>query len=92
MDLGPFFLVFSSLQLVVAGYLVVAVASWRGARFRPAPGHPFALVPTVAVALAVGATIAAMAALGDVEFSRWAGTGGLMLAALASVLVLLRQP
>jgi hypothetical protein len=36
------------------------------------------------------AAVAAMVAIGDVEFSRWAGTGGLMLAALASLFVLLR--
>lgn len=91
MDLAPFWLVFSAVQLAGAGYVLAAVVSWRGQRFRPAPGHPFAIVPTVAIAVVVVATVAAMVAVGDVEFSRWAGTGGLMLATLASLFVLLRQ-
>jgi hypothetical protein len=89
-DLGAFWLVFSAVQLAGAGYVLAAVVSWRGARFRPAPGHPFAPLPTALLAVAWVAAVAAMVAIGDVEFSRWAGTGGLMLAALASLFVLLR--
>lgn len=91
MGLGDFWLVLSTVQLVVAGYVLAAVLSWRGARFRPAPGHPFAPLPTVLVAVAVGAVVFALVAVGDVEFARWVGTGGLMVAAIASMVVLLRQ-
>ena len=90
MDLGPFWLVFSILQLAGAGYVLAAVLSWRGARFRPAPGHPFAVVPTALIAVAWLVAVVAMVAVGDVEFSRWAGTGGLMVATLGSLFVLLR--
>lgn len=90
MGLGDFWLVFSGVQLVVAGYLLAAVVSWRGARFRPAPGHPFALVPSLAIGVAVLATVVALVAVGDVEFARWAGTGGLMIVAIASLVVLSR--
>jgi hypothetical protein len=92
MGLGDFWLVLSTVQLVVAGYVLAAVLSWRGARFRPAPGHPFAPVPTALVAVAVGAVVVALVAVGDVEFARWVGTGGLMIVAIASLFVLLRQP
>jgi hypothetical protein len=92
MGLGDFWLVLSTVQLVVAGYVLAAVLSWRGARFRPAPGHPFAPVPTALVAVAVGAVVVALVAVGDVEFARWMGTGGLMIVAIASLFVLLRQP
>jgi hypothetical protein len=92
MGLGDFWLVLSTVQLVVAGYVLAAVLSWRGARFRPAPGHPFAPVPTALVAVAVGAVVIALVVVGDVEFARWVGTGGLMIVAIASLFVLLRQP
>lgn len=90
MDLGPFWLVFSAVQFAGAGYVLAAVLSWRGARFRPAPGHPFRVLPTALIAVACLAAVVAMVSVGDVEFSRWAGTGGLMLASLASLFVLLR--
>jgi len=89
-DLSTFWLVFSAVQLAAAGYVLAAVMSWRGARFRPAPGHPLRAVPTALVATAWLAAVAAMVAVGDVEFSRWAGTGGLMLATLVSLFVLVR--
>ncbi|MDF1521373.1 MAG: hypothetical protein P1P87_00960 [Trueperaceae bacterium] len=85
-----FWLVFSVLQLAGAGYVLAAVLSWRGARFRPSREHPFAVLPTALIALAWIAAVVAMVAVGDVEFSRWAGTGGLMLATLGSLFVLLR--
>ena len=91
MVLSAFWLVFSAVQLGGAGYVLAAVVSWRGARFRPAPDHPFALLPTALLAAVWVAVVAAMVAVGDVEFSRWAGTGGLMLATVASLFVLLRQ-
>lgn len=90
MGLGGFWLVFSSVQLAVAGYVLAAVVSWRGARFRPAPGHPFAPLPTVAIAGVVAAAVLALVTVGDVEFARWVGTAGLMVAAIASLFVLRR--
>ena len=91
MGLGDFWLVFSTVQLAAAGYVLAAVLSWRGARFRPARGHPFAVVPTAWVAGAVVFVVVALVAVGDVEFARWVGTGGLMVAAAASLFVLLRE-
>lgn len=91
MDSYPFWLVFSAVQLAVAGYLLAAVLSWRGARFRPAPGHPFARVPTALLAVVWVAVVAGMVAVGDGDLARWLGTGGLMVAALALLVVLLRE-
>lgn len=91
MDSGPLWLVFSAVQLAVASYLLAAVASWRGARFRPAPGHPIKVVPTALLAAAWVAVVAAMVAVGDGDFSRWVGTGGLMLAAFVLLFVLFRE-
>ena len=90
MGLGAFWLVFSTVQLMVAGYLLAAVVSWRGARFRPAPGHPFALVPSLAIGVAVLAAVVALVAVNDVEFARWVGTGGTMFVAIAVLIVLSR--
>ena len=90
MDLTPFWLVFSAVQLAGAGYLMVAVLSWRGARFRPAPGHPVKVLPTALLAVVWLVVVAAMVAVRDVEFARWVGTGGLMLAALMFVFVVPR--
>lgn len=70
--------------------MLAAAPSWHGARFRPAPGHPFAVAPTALIAVASGAAIVAIVAVGDTEFARWVGTGGLLLATLASLFVLLR--
>ena len=91
MDSGPFWLVFSTVQLAAAGYLLAALLSWRGARFVPAPGHPFKVVPTALLGVVWLAVVAAMLAVGDGDLARWLGTGGLMLAALALLFVLLRQ-
>ena len=90
MDLTPFWLVFSAVQLAGAGYLMAAVLSWRGARFKPAPGHPLKALPTALLVVAWFAVVGAMVAVADVELARWLGTGGLMLAALMFVLVLPR--
>ncbi len=91
MDSGPIWLVFAAVQLAVAGYLLAAVGSWRGARFRPAPGHPIKVVPTALLGVAWVAVVAVMVAVGDGDFSRWVGTGGLMLAAFVLLFVLLRE-
>ena len=91
MDSGPIWFVVSTVQLAVAAYLLAAVLSWRGARFRPAPGHPFEVLPTALLAIGWIAVVAAMAAIGDGDFSRWVGTGGMMLAAFVLMYVLLRQ-
>jgi hypothetical protein len=85
-----FWVAFSTLQLAAAGYLLAAVVSWRGVRFRPAPGHPFATLPTALIALAWVASVVLMLLVRDGEFARWVGTGGSMVVALASVFVLLR--
>lgn len=89
-SLGAFWYYFTALQLGVAGYLLAAVVSWRGARFRPAPGHPFKVVPTALLAVAWVAAVVAIVVVRDVEFARWVGTAGLMLVAFASLFVLLR--
>ncbi len=91
MGSGPIWFVVSAVQLAVAGYLLAAVLSWRGARFRPAPGHPFRVLPTALLAIVWLAVVAAMVAIGDGDFSRWVGTGGMMLAAFVLLFVLLRQ-
>ena len=91
MDSAQIWLVFSAVQLAVAGYLLAAVLSWHGARFRPEPGHPFAVVPAALLGMTWVAVVAAMMAVGDGDFTRWVGTGGLMLAAFVLLFVLLRE-
>jgi hypothetical protein len=90
-DSGPIWLVVATVQLAAGAYLLAAVWSWRGARFLPAPGHPFAVVPTALLAVAWVAVVALLMAVGDGDFSRWVGTGGLMVAAFVLVFVLSRQ-
>ena len=91
MGIGAFWLVFSAVQLAVAGYVLLAVLSWRGARFRPAPGHPLAALPAVVLAAVWLALVAAIVVVRDGEFARYLGTGGLMVVAVASLLVLARE-
>ncbi len=90
-DLGPFWLILSSVQLIGATYLLAAAATWRGERFWRVPGRPLGLVPTVLGFLIAGAGVAAMIAINDVEFSRFLGSGALMVCAVPTVFLLLRR-
>jgi len=90
-DLGPFWMVLSALQLTGAAYVVAAVATWRGERLWRVPGPPLGWLATLLALAFVAAGVAAIVAVDDVEFSRFVGTGALMVAALLSVLRLLRR-
>lgn len=78
-------------QLVVAGYALAAAATWRGERLFPAPGRPLGRFPFVAAAMGVGAATWFLAWVRDSEFSRYVGTGALMVAAIVLLALLLRQ-
>jgi hypothetical protein len=83
--------VLAVVQLAVAGYALAAAATWRGERLFPAPGRPLGRVPVVAAATAVAAATWFLAWVRDSEFSRYLGTGALMIAAIVLLGLLLRQ-
>lgn len=91
MDSGAIWIGVAAVQLAAAAYLLAAVSSWRGARFRPAPGHPFRPLPTASIALGWAGVVVAIVAVGDGDFARWVGTGGLMVAAVVLLFVLMRS-
>jgi hypothetical protein len=78
-------------QLAVAGYALAAAATWRGERLFPAPGQPLGRVPVVAAAMGVAGASWFLAWVRDSEFSRYVGTGALMIAAIVLLALLLRQ-
>ena len=82
---------FALVQLAVAGYALAAAATWRGERLFPAPGRPLGRVPAVAATIGVGAAAGFLAWVQDTEFSRYLGTGALMIAAIVLLALLLRQ-
>ena len=82
---------FALVQLAVSGYLLAAAATWRGERLFPAPGRPLGRVPAVAAGIGVGAAAWFLAWVRDTEFSRYVGTGALMVAAIVLLALLLRQ-
>jgi hypothetical protein len=79
------------LQLALAGYAFAAAVSWRGARLWPAPGHPLGRVPAAVAALGFVALAALLLWVGDAEFSRYLGTGSMMVVAIGLIALLLRQ-
>ncbi|MFU8888733.1 MAG: hypothetical protein ACNA8N_09050 [Trueperaceae bacterium] len=82
---------FAMVQLAVAGYALAAAATWRGERLFPAPGRPLGRVPAVAATIGVAAAAWFLAWVRDTEFSRYLGTGALMIAAIVLLALLLRQ-
>ncbi len=88
MDSGAIWIGVAAVQLAAAAYLLAAVSS---ARFRPAPGHPFRPLPTASIALGWAGVVVAIVAVGDGDFARWVGTGGLMVAAVVLLFVLMRS-
>jgi hypothetical protein len=83
--------VLAVVQLAVAGYALAAAATWRGERLFPAPGRPLGRVPVVAAAMVVAAATWFLAWVRDSEFSRYVGTGALMIAGIVLLALLLRQ-
>lgn len=90
-DLGPFWMGLSALQLTGAAYVVAVVTTWRGERLWRVPGPPLGWPATLWALAVVAAGVAAIVAVDDVEFSRFVGTGALMLAAVVAVGSLLRR-
>jgi hypothetical protein len=76
-----FWFLLSLLQVGVAFYLLLAALHWRGARLWPTAAAPFGLLRWGAVAALIGLVGGLLWRVGDVEFTRWVGTGSLMLAA-----------
>jgi hypothetical protein len=70
---------------------LAAAVSWRGERLFPAPGQPLGRVPVVVAALGVAGASWFLAWVRDSEFSRYLGTGALMIAAIVLLALLLRQ-
>ncbi|MBW6454651.1 MAG: hypothetical protein K0A98_02095 [Trueperaceae bacterium] len=82
---------FALVQLAVAGYALAAAATWRGERLFPAPGRPLGRVPAVAATIGVAAAAWFLVWVRDTEFSRYLGTGAMMIAAIVLLGLLLRQ-
>jgi len=82
---------FALVQLAVAGYALAAAATWRGERLFPAPGRPLGRVPAVVATVGVAAAAWFLAWVRDTEFSRYLGTGAVMIAAIVLLALLLRQ-
>ena len=90
-ELAPVWTALSALQVAGAAYVVTAVVTWRGERIWRAPGRPLGLVATLLGTAVAAVGIAAMVAVNNVEFSRFVGTGALMIGAVLSVFVMLRR-
>ena len=75
------------LQVGFGALVLAALLTWRGEHLWPAPGRPLGALPALlALALfAIATTL--MVRVWDAEFSRYLGTGSLMLAALAVLAV-----
>lgn len=84
-----FWFVLSTLQVGFAAYAFAALVSWHGERLWPAPGRPLRPLPSVVAVAVFSAAVVAMVRVGDVEFSRYVGTGALMLVALTVFVMLL---
>lgn len=83
-----FWFLLSTLQVGFAAYAFAALVSWRGERLWPAPGRPLMPLPALLAVLVFAAAVVAMVRVGDVEFSRYVGTGALMLVALTVFVML----
>lgn len=86
-----FWFLLAVVQLSVAAYALAAALTWRGEHVWPAPGRTLGVVPTTFAALLLALVVAFLAWVGDTEFSRFFGTGGVMLASLALVVLVLRH-
>jgi hypothetical protein len=84
-----FWFLLSLLQVGVAFYALLAALHWRGVRLWPTAAAPFGLLRWGSVAALMGLVGGLLWRVGDVEFTRWVGTGSLMLAALLVISVLM---
>jgi asparagine N-glycosylation enzyme membrane subunit Stt3 len=78
-------------QVALAAYAFAAAVSWRGERLFPAPGHPLGRVPAAVAALGFVALAGLLMWVGDSEFSRYLGTGSMMVVAIGLIALLLRR-
>jgi hypothetical protein len=88
---GMLWFLLAVVQLSVAAYAMAAALTWRGEHVWPASGRPLGVVPTTFAALVLAVVVAFLAWVGDGDFSRYFGTGGLMLTSLALVVLVLRR-
>lgn len=86
-----FWLFFASAQLAVAGYALLATLRWRGARLWPTREAPLEAPLWLGLGLMVGLASWFLWRVGDVEFTRWVGTGSVMLVTLSVLTLLLRR-
>ena len=84
-----FWFLLSLLQVGVAFYALLAALHWRGAQLWPTAAAPFGPLRWGLVVGVVGAVAWLLWGVGDVEFTRWVGTGSLMLASLVVIALLL---
>ena len=84
-----FWFLLSAVQVGFAAYAFAALVSWRGERLLPAPGRPLMPLPASVALLLFAVAVVTMLRVGDVEFSRYVGTGALMVVALTVLGMLL---
>ncbi len=84
-----FWFLLSTIQVAFAAYVFAALVSWRGERLLPAPGKPFSPLPSIVAVILFALAVSAIVRVGDVEFSRYVGTGTMMLVALAVIVLLI---
>lgn len=86
-----FWLALGAVQVGFAAYVLAALLTWGGERLWPGVGAPLATAPSLLAAALFVVLLAAMVRVGDAEFSRYLGTGMLMLVATGVVVSALRR-
>jgi 4-hydroxybenzoate polyprenyltransferase len=90
-SLEVFWFVLSATQVAFASLVLAALITWRGEHLWPARGRALAPWPTLLAAALFALAFAAMLRVDDVEFSRYLGTGALMLVGLVVAVTLARR-
>lgn len=88
---GLFWFAFALLQMWVAAFVLASALRFRGERLWPSRAQPLGRGVQAFIAAGVALVAAPLWLVGDVEFARWMGTGSVMVAMLASMVVLLRR-
>lgn len=86
-----FWLVLGALQVGFSSYVAAALCTWRGERLWPGVGAPLKTVPALAAVAVFVVLLVAMVRVGDAEFSRYVGSGTLMLVATGVFVAALRR-
>lgn len=89
--MDAFWLALGAVQVGFSAYVLAALLTWRGERLWPAAGAPLATGPALLAAALFVALLLTMVNVADAEFSRYLGSGSLMLVATGVFVSALRR-